>query len=190
MTTPLTDFPILDYDQCSNYRQRPIEEEIQEPIRPGTFQMAKSLVRNQCYAVISKEYSIPEWLEFANNNKDLMPKIMISTDDFDYLRSILRAVTEIKHICLVPDKVYFQNFQDFVSKVRRNFPTHAITVGGNFSLGEDIANVPKTFTRRPAKVVRVEVPVTANATQIPSKVVKFNKQPGVSSFSISKKTFI
>ena len=190
MMAPLTDFPVLDYDQCSNYRQRPLEEEIQEPIRPGTFQMAKSLVRNQCYAVISKEYSIPEWLEFANNNKDLMPKIMISSDNFEYLRSILRAVTEIKHICLVPDKVYSQNFQDFVSKVRRNFETHAITVGGNFTHGEDIANVPKTFTRRPAKVVRVEVPVAANPTRSPIRVVKFDKQQGVTGFSISKEICI
>lgn len=128
--------------------------------------MAKSLVRNQCYAVISKEYSIPEWLEFANNNKDLMPKIMVTTNNFDYLRGVLRAVKEIKHIFLEPDNVYSQNFQDFVTQVRRNFETHAIIVGGNFGgHGEEIPNVPRTFTRRPANVVRVEVPVPANTTQ-------------------------
>ena len=155
----------MDYDQCSNYRQRPLEEDVQEPNRPGTFAMAKSLVRNECYAVISRKYSIPEWLEFANNNKDLMPKIMVSTGNFEYLKSVLRAIKEIKHIFLVPDNVYSQNFQDFVTKVRRNFSTHAIIVGGNFGYGEEIPNVPRTFNRIPARVVRVEVPVPANATQ-------------------------
>ena len=57
---------------------------------------------------------------------------MVSSNDFEYLTAVLRSISGIKMIHIPFPQLYTQDFEDFVKKVRRNFQTHAITLGKDY----------------------------------------------------------
>ena len=151
---------LVPYPHGHKRGERPQRErapEVELPFPSGGFETAIKLKNEECmYAIISKEYTIPEWLDFAGNNNDLIPKIMVSSNDFDYLRSVLRSVPEIKYIHLPADHMFTQDFDNFVKKVRRNFPTHGISIGSAF---KSVDKGKKSYAQGTKKVINVEIPV-------------------------------
>ena len=82
---------------------------------------------------------------------------MVSSNDFDYIRSVLRSVPEIKYIHLPADHMFTQDFDTFVKKVRRNFPTRGISIGSALKV---VDKAKKSYAQGTKKqVVNVEVPV-------------------------------
>ena len=152
---------LVPYPHGHKRGERPQRErapEVELPFPSGGFETAIKLKNEECmYAIISKEYTIPEWLDFAGNNNDLIPKIMVSSNDFDYIRSVLRSVPEIKYIHLPADHMFTQDFDTFVKKVRRNFPTRGISIGSALKV---VDKAKKSYAQGTKKqVVNVEIPV-------------------------------
>ena len=111
-----------------------------------------------------------------------MPKIAISSYDFEYLTLILRNIKEIQIIHLPFERIYSQQFEDFVNKVRRNFQGHTIIIGtGPKENVGGVGTVPKHYSRAnySTKVFQVPVPVlrTADQAQIDHVPTQQNKKP-------------
>ena len=133
--------------------------EIEMPFVPGGFETAIKLKREDCHITISKEYSVQEWLQFINENRDLLPRLIISSKDFDYLSAVLRSIKELEVVHLPFDKLFTQDFQNLVQKVQRNFPTRTVLVGSEGKL-QGVNNLKHyTQTNRRRHVVQVPVPV-------------------------------
>ena len=163
-------------------RERAQSPEIPMPFNPGGFESALKLKRFDGHIIISKKYSLKDWLEFVNGNIDIMPKIAISSDDFEYLLLILRNIKEIQIIHLHFERIYSQDYEDFVNKVRRNFQGHTIIIGtGPKENVGGVGTVPKHYSRakNSTKVFQLPVPVlqTANQAQIDHVPTQQNKQP-------------
>ena len=142
--------------------ERARSPEIQMPFIPGGFDSAKRLKNFEGHIIISERYGLDAWLKFVNDNPDLMPKIMISSGDFQYLLLILRNVKEIELIHIPFERIYYQGYEDFVNKVRRNFPTRTILIGSGSKDDIDAENGLKTFLgnkNKRRKVLRFDVPV-------------------------------
>merc|ERR1712141_207454 len=99
----------------------------------GTFEMAKALAAHKCHTCIHKYYTVDEWKNFADANKETLPFIAASSGtaegDFERLCDILENVPEVKFICLDVANGYSQFFVEYVEKVRKAFPTHTILAG-------------------------------------------------------------
>ena len=65
------------------------------PFIPGGFASALRLKNFGGHIIISERYGLDAWLKFVDDNRDLMPRIMISSEDFEYLLLTLRNVKEI-----------------------------------------------------------------------------------------------
>ena len=132
------------------------------PFIPGGFTSAKRLKNFEGHIIISERYGLDAWLKFVNDNPDLMPRIMISSGDFEYLLLTLRNVKEIELIHIPFERIYYQGYEDFINKVRRNFPTRTILIGNGSKDDIDAENGLKTFlgnTNKPRKVLKFDVPV-------------------------------
>lgn len=105
----------------------------------GTFEMAAALGKHGLFTTVHKYYEPAEWLEFANNNKDILPHIAvtcgINDHEFEKLKNILEAVPDISFICLDVANGYTQQFVDIVRKTRLAYPQHTI-IAGNVVTGE------------------------------------------------------
>ena len=129
------------------------------PFVPGGFNTAIKLKREDCHIIISKEYSVQEWLQFTNENRDLLPRLIISSKDFDYLSAVLRSIKELEVVHLPFDKLFTQDFQNLVQKVQRNFPTRTVLVGSE-SKPQGVNNLKHySQANRRRQVVQVPVPV-------------------------------
>ena len=129
------------------------------PFVPGGFNTAIKLKREDCHIIISKEYSVQEWLQFTNENRDLLPRLIISSKDFDYLSAVLRSIKELEVVHLPFDKLFTQDFQNLVQKVQRNFPTRTVLVGSEGKL-QGVNNLKHySQANRRRQVVQVPVPV-------------------------------
>ena len=95
--------------------------------------MAKALAAHKCYTCIHKYYTVEEWKNFADANKETLPFMAASSGtaegDFERLCDILENVPEVKFICLDVANGYSQFFVEYVEKVRKAFPTHTIMAG-------------------------------------------------------------
>ena len=124
--------------------------------------MAKRLKIFEGHIIISERYGLDPWLKFVSENPDLMPRIMISSGDFQYLLLTLRNVKEIELIHIPFERIYYQGYEDFINKVRRNFPTRTIVIGNGSKDDIDAENGLRTFvgnTNKRRKVLQFEVPV-------------------------------
>lgn len=105
----------------------------------GTFEMAKTLAKHKCFTTVHKHYTIDEWKEFGEQNKDVVGFVAassgISAADWERLQQILAVVPEIKFICLDVANGYSEVFVEYVRKVRKNYPDHTI-LAGNVVTGE------------------------------------------------------
>ncbi|VDP46909.1 unnamed protein product [Heligmosomoides polygyrus] len=101
----------------------------------GTFEMAEALASHKLFTTIHKHYSVEEWKEFFERNKetDVFNHIAISSGisqkDFDKLRTICEAIPLLDFICLDVANGYSEMFIDFIRKVREQFPRHTIMAG-------------------------------------------------------------
>lgn len=99
----------------------------------GTFEMAKVLSKHKCYTCVHKYYTVEQWKEFADANKEALPYCAASSGtaegDFERLCEVLENIPEIKFICLDVANGYSQFFVDYVEKVRKAFPSHTIMAG-------------------------------------------------------------
>ena len=155
-------------------RVRERSPEVETPFPSGGFETAIKLKKEDCiYTTISRRYTIAEWLEFAGDNKNLVPKVMVSSNDFGYLKSVLRSVPELKYIHLPTDHMFTQDFEAFIKKIRRNFPTHGITIG---SLNKVSDNHVRSYSRETKqKAIRFEIPVNLQPVKESADI---NEQPG------------
>jgi len=84
------------------------------------------------FTTIHKYYEPDEWIEFAKNNKDILPHLAvtcgINDSEFDKLKIILEAIPDISFICLDVANGYTQQFVDIVRKTRAVYPQHTIIV--------------------------------------------------------------
>ncbi|XP_045135888.1 GMP reductase 2-like isoform X1 [Portunus trituberculatus] len=105
----------------------------------GTFMMAKELAKHKCFTAIHKHYTFEQWVDFGNNNKDVLGFVAASSgtsdSDWDKLQKVLGQFPEIKFICLDVANGYSEVFVEYVRKVRKNFPDHTI-LAGNVVTGE------------------------------------------------------
>ena len=142
--------------------QRARSPEIEMPFIPGGFESALRLKNFEGHIIISERYGLDAWLKFVDDNRDLMPRIMISSGDFEYLLLTLRNVKEIELIHIPFERIYYQGYEDFINKVRRNFPTRTIVIGNGSKDDIDAENGLKTFlgnTNKRRKVLKFDVPV-------------------------------
>ncbi|XP_050716743.1 GMP reductase 2-like [Eriocheir sinensis] len=105
----------------------------------GTFEMATALAKHKCFTTIHKHYSLEDWKEFGENNKDVLGFVAASSGtsdaDWDRLQKVLATMPEIKFICVDVANGYSEIFVEYVRKVRKNFPDHTI-LAGNVVTGE------------------------------------------------------
>ena len=110
----------------------------------------------------------PSWLQLShlpvlrlltNENRDLLPRLIISSKDFDYLSAVLRSIKELEVVHLPFDKLFTQDFQNLVQKVQRNFPTRTVLVGSE-SKPQGVNNLKHySQANRRRQVLQVPVPV-------------------------------
>mmetsp|Transcript_38694 Transcript_38694/g.48890 ORF Transcript_38694/g.48890 Transcript_38694/m.48890 type:complete len:375 (-) Transcript_38694:397-1521(-) len=104
----------------------------------GTFDMAKALNKFNLITCMHKHYTVEEWVEFAQQNPDVLPNCAISAgsgkDDFDKVTAVLAEV-DVPFICLDVANGYSEHFIGSVKKYREQFPTHTI-IAGNVVTGE------------------------------------------------------
>ncbi|KAK6755254.1 hypothetical protein RB195_013932 [Necator americanus] len=102
----------------------------------GTFEMATALAQHRLFTTIHKHYSLDQWKEFFDKNKEdanifnnIAVSSGISDKDFDKLRAICDAVPSLESICLDVANGYSEIFIEFIRKVREHFPRHTILAG-------------------------------------------------------------
>jgi GMP reductase len=104
----------------------------------ATFEMAKALAKHKLMTAIHKHYTVQEWVDFAKNNKEILPYVAASSgtsdDDFKKLCEIVDE-TKIPTICLDVANGYSEHFVQFVRKVREKFPKQTL-IAGNVVTGE------------------------------------------------------
>ena len=110
----------------------------------GTFSMARALQGFNILTVIKKHYSFDEW-KIAMSFGLGMSNVAVSTgtnaiwdsdaEDFKTMKLVLEEWSEIKFICIDVANGYQQNFADFVSRIREEFPDKII-IAGNVITGE------------------------------------------------------
>ena len=110
----------------------------------GTFSMAKVLQEFNMITVIKKHYSFDEW-KIAMSDGLSLNNVVVSTgtnaiwddqaEDYKTMKSVLNEWSEIKFICIDVANGYQQNFVDFVSRIREEFPDKII-IAGNVITGE------------------------------------------------------
>ncbi|PAA67671.1 hypothetical protein BOX15_Mlig016778g2 [Macrostomum lignano] len=104
----------------------------------GTFEMARALAKHAMFTAVHKHYSAQEWQSFAaNSDPEVLEHCAVSagTGDLERLVQILKAVPQLRFICLDVANGYSENFVAFVRKVRDLFPEHTI-LAGNVVTGE------------------------------------------------------
>lgn len=105
----------------------------------GTFEMAVTLDKHNCFTCIHKHYSLGEWQEFIKNHPETIKNVAVSSGtsqvDFEKLKEIIAIAPDIKFICLDVANGYSETFVQFVKDVRAAFPRHTI-MAGNVVTGE------------------------------------------------------
>lgn len=108
----------------------------------GTFETAKVLSEFKMLTAVHKHYSIEEWtdfIDFNKNNKKIFNHIMVSTgtsnEDFNKITKILNLEESLNFICIDIANGYSEHLIHFVKKVRERFPKKVI-VAGNVVTGD------------------------------------------------------
>ncbi|OUR91831.1 GMP reductase [Flavobacteriales bacterium 34_180_T64] len=106
----------------------------------GTFEMAKSLAKQQIFTAIHKHYSITEWNVFTSDAPEgIEDYIAISSgtgkNDSEKLASIFSFNPHLKFICIDVANGYSEHFVNFVKRTRQEYPDKVI-IAGNVVTGE------------------------------------------------------
>uniref|UniRef100_A0AC34R1L4 GMP reductase n=1 Tax=Panagrolaimus sp. JU765 TaxID=591449 RepID=A0AC34R1L4_9BILA len=99
----------------------------------GTFEMAGTLANHKLFTTIHKHYTVEEWVDFAEKNKQILDNVAISSGssdaDFQKLVTIVEKIPELKYICLDVANGYSESFVNFIKRVRERFDKHTIFAG-------------------------------------------------------------
>merc|ERR550532_35879 len=100
----------------------------------GTFEGAEVLAKRKCITAIHKHYTVDEWTAWAaGRGRELLPYVAVSTGilskDMDKLDEVLRAVPELKFICIDVANGYSEAFVQCIRDVRQRWPTTTIMAG-------------------------------------------------------------
>lgn len=124
----------------------------------GTFEMVKAFYEEKMLVAVHKHYSLEEWKEFADAQEDkgifnhMMVSTGISEKDFEYMKEILKIVTEVPFICIDIANGYSQPLIEFVKKVRESYPDKII-IAGNIVTG----NMAEELILSGADIVKVGI---------------------------------
>lgn len=103
----------------------------------GTFEMAKAFIKHDMLVAIHKHYSLDDWYKFFDSLEDdlkdkMKNHVMVSTgtspSDFEHLKNVISKF-DIGFICIDIANGYSKHLQEFVRKVRKEFPNKFIMAG-------------------------------------------------------------
>ena len=110
----------------------------------GTFAMAKLLQKYDMFTILGKYYTFDDWKTAISGGLRLN-NIAVSTGanaiwddnavDYNTTKTVLKQWPDIKFICIDVANGYQQNFSDFVSRIRDEYPDKTI-IAGNVITGE------------------------------------------------------
>merc|ERR550532_3539651 len=100
----------------------------------GTFEGAEVLAKRKCITAIHKHYTVDEWTAWAaGRGRELLPYVAVSTGilgkDMDKLDQVLKAVPELKFICIDVANGYAEAFVQCIRSVRARWPEVTIMAG-------------------------------------------------------------
>ena len=112
----------------------------------GTFSMARALQEFNILTVIKKHYTFDDWkLAMREGSFHCLNNVAVSTgtnaiwdsgaEDYKTMKLVLEEWSEVKYICIDVANGYQQNYSDFVSRIREEFPDKVI-IAGNVITGE------------------------------------------------------
>ena len=108
----------------------------------GTFSMAKVLQDHKMLTVIGKHNTFDDWKEAVGNGIKLK-YISVCTgtgyiwdkdaEDYNTMNQVLASYPDIKFICVDVANAYHENYADFISRVRDEYPDKTIIAGNVIS---------------------------------------------------------
>ena len=107
----------------------------------GTFEMAKVLQEHKMLTVMRKHYSVDDWKEQSQGVKMKYLSVCTGTGviwdkdakDYATMKAVLEMYPDIKFITIDVANAYHENYADFISKVRDDYPDKTIIAGNVIS---------------------------------------------------------
>ena len=120
----------------------------------GTFHMARELYNHKMFTCLVKSYQITDYDAVVDQIGGNYFAVSTGTSekDLNKLCAILERNPEIHFICIDVANGYSEHFGDFVSEVRKLFPTHTI-IAGNVVTGD----MTQELILRGADIVKVGI---------------------------------
>ena len=107
----------------------------------GTFAMAKVLQNHKMITVMRKHYSVDDWTKNAKGVKMKYISVCTGTGviwdpdapDYATMKAVLAMYPDIKFITVDVANAYHENYADFISRVRDEYPDKTIIAGNVIS---------------------------------------------------------
>ena len=107
----------------------------------GTFEMAKVLQEHKMLTVMRKHYSVDDWTKNAKGVKMKYLSVCTGTGviwdpdapDYATMKAVLAMYPDIKFITIDVANAYHENYADFISRVRDEYPDKTIIAGNVIS---------------------------------------------------------
>ena len=107
----------------------------------GTFAMAKVLQNHKMITVMRKHYSVDDWTKNAKGVKMKYLSVCTGTGviwdpdakDYATMKAVLEMYPDIKFITVDVANAYHENYADFISRVRDEYPDKTIIAGNVIS---------------------------------------------------------
>ena len=110
----------------------------------GTFEMAKVLQEKKMITVLRKHYTLEDWQKAIGNGVK-MKYLAVCTGtgviwdpnakDYATMKAVLEMYPDIPFICVDVANGYFENYGDFIERLRDTYPDKTI-IAGNVITGE------------------------------------------------------
>ncbi len=103
----------------------------------GTLEMALALQEHHLFTTLIKTYEVSDFLPYIDKLNPDFFAVSTGTSECDHtrLQSVLSAYPQIKFICIDVANGYSEHFGRYVSKIRDEYPAHAI-IAGNVVTGD------------------------------------------------------
>ena len=114
--------------------------------------MAQEMALMRAFTYITKPYSVEQWTEFRNNDKDCLSFTILTCSNgdgkFEYVCDIMKAAPEITmiHVNFDKTKGSYDNYVRMIEHIRRTFPNKGVLTGFVSSSEKQEQN---TFARGP-----------------------------------------
>ena len=107
----------------------------------GTFEMAKVLQNHKMITVMRKHYTVDDWTKNAKGVKMKYLSVCTGTGviwdpdapDYATMKAVLAMYPDIKFITVDVANAYHENYADFISRVRDEYPDKTIIAGNVIS---------------------------------------------------------